>query len=264
MANRDGTPIWYELMTDAPDAAQDFYGSVMGWKFRKPPGGLDRDYRIFSTPDGEGVGGVMRTPDHAKGRPAKWDVYFGVADVDAMSTKVKKLGGRIHMEPQDIPGVGRFAFVSDPRGATFYLMRGDSDGQSTAFAPMKVGHCSWNELVTSDQVAALEFYGKLFGWKKTGAMPMGPNGDYTFFGQDNIDMIGAMMNAEKVGEAPFWNFAFNVPDIDTAKAAVETGGGIVTHGPMELPGDEGDWLIQTNDPQGAKAMFVGKRNQGAE
>lgn len=260
MTNRDGIPIWYELMTDAPDAAQDFYGAVMGWTFDKPQGGLERDYRTFAA-DGEGVGGVMRTPDHAKGRPATWDVYFGVADVDTMAAKVKKLGGTIHMEPQDIPGVGRFAFVEDPQGATFYLMRGDSDGDSTAFSPMKPGHCSWNELVTSDQMAALDFYGKLFGWKKTGAMPMGPNGDYTFVGQSDDDMIGAMMNAQEADKRPFWNFAFTVPDIDAAKAAVEKNGGTVTHGPIDLPGDEGDWLIQANDPHGAKVMFTGKRKQ---
>lgn len=261
MTNRDGTPIWYELMTDAPDAAQDFYGAVMNWTFQKPPGGLERDYRIFAATDGEGVGGVMKAPDGASFAPI-WAVYFGVADVDAMAAKVASLGGSVHMEPQDIPGVGRFAFVADPQGAMFYLMRGDSDADSTAFAPMKAGHCCWNELVTSDQTAALDFYGALFGWKKTGAMPMGDMGDYTFIGAAD-DMIGAMMNAPNPGAAPFWNFAFSVGNIDTAKSAVESGGGLITNGPIELPGDQGDWLIQANDAQGAKVMFVGKRNPGA-
>ncbi len=262
MTNRDGTPIWYELMTNAPDAAQDFYGKVMGWEFQKPPGGLERDYRTFSA-DGEGVGGVMKAPDDASFAPI-WAVYFGVSEVDAMAAKVKDLGGSIYMEPQDIPGVGRFAFVADPQGAMFYLMRGGSDQDSTAFAPTKTGHCCWNELVTSDQTAALDFYAKLFGWKKTGAMPMGDNGDYTFFGKDDVEMLGAMMNAQMAGGKPFWNFAFNVPDIDAAKSAVEGGGGSVTHGPLELPGDQGDWMIQADDPQGAKVMFVGKRKAGAK
>ncbi len=263
MTNRDGTPIWYELMTDAPDPAQDFYGAVMGWTFQKPPGGMEHDYRTFTATDGEGVGGVMRLPKEAKGMPPIWAVYFGVADVDAMAAKVKKLGGSVHMPPQDIPGVGRFAYLADPQGAMFYLMRGDSDADSTAFAPMKSGHCSWNELVTSDQTAALDFYSSLFGWKKTGAMPMGPMGDYTFFGKGKVEMIGAMMNAPDTDKPPFWNFAFTVPDIDVAKTAVERGGGTITHGPMELPGDQGDWLIQANDPQGAKVMFTGKRRKGA-
>jgi uncharacterized protein len=64
MTNRDGTPIWYELMTDAPDAAQDFYGKVMDWTFDKPQGGMARDYRTFAT-DGAGVGGVMKAPEGA-------------------------------------------------------------------------------------------------------------------------------------------------------------------------------------------------------
>lgn len=257
MTNPDGTPIWYELMTDAPDAAQAFYAPVMGWDFDAPPGGMERDYRIFTAADGEGVGGVMPTT-----MPATWAFYVGVGDVDAMAARVTDLGGRVHLGPQDIPGVGRFAFVADPQGASFYLMRGDSAADSTAFAPAKSGHCSWNELVTSDQDGALAFYGALFGWTKAGAMPMGGMGDYTFIGHDG-GMIGAMMTAPQPGTAPFWNFAFTVPDIDRAKAAVEAGGGTVRQGPVELPGDEGDWMIQIDDPQGARVMLTGKRPGGA-
>lgn len=261
MTNVDGTPIWYELMTDAPDAAQAFYGSITGWTFQRPTGGMERDYRTFTATDGAGIGGVMKAPE---GSPfgTTWAVYFGVTDVDAAAKKVKSLGGRVHIEPKDIPGVGRFAFVADPQGAMFYLMRGDSDADSTAFAPMKAGHCSWNELVTSDQTAALDFYGKLFGWKKTGTMPMGESGDYTFIGNGDVEMIGAFMNVQKVGTSPFWNFAFTVPDIDAAQAAVETGGGMIIKGPIELPGDQGGWLIQANDPQGATVAFTGQRLTG--
>ena len=256
MISRDGTLLWYELITDDPDAAQDFYGPVIGWTFSRMQGRPESDYRSFDAPDGEGVGGVMRTPDHAKGMPATWLVYFGVSDVDSMTDKARALGARVEIEPTDIPDVGRFSFLSDPQGARFYLMRGIGDGNSPAFAPMRPGHCSWNELVTSDQTAALDFYGQLFGWRKMGSMPMEGMGDYTFIGQDD-DMIGAMMDMPD--KAPCWNFAFTVPDVDAVRAAVESGGGTVVYGPMELPGDEGDWVIQVNDPQGATVMFTGKR-----
>lgn len=257
MTNRDGTPIWYELMTDAPDAAQAFYAPVMGWVFDTPPGGMERDYRVFAAPDGEGVGGIMPAA-----MPPTWAFYVGVADVDAMAGRVTDLGGKVHLGPQDIPGVGRFAFVADPQGATFYLMRGGSDVDSTAFAPSKPGHYSWNELVTSDQDAALVFYGALFGWTVAGAMPMGDMGDYTFLAHQG-DMIGAVMTNPQRGSGSFWNFAFTVPDIDRAKAAVEAGGGTVRQGPVALPGDDGDWMIQIIDPQGAKVMLTGKREEGA-
>lgn len=256
MTNREGTPIWYELMTTEPDAAQKFYGSVMGWSFEAMPGDVGGDYRIASA-NGETIAGIMRTPDHAKGMPDMWFTYVGVKDVDAAAKKVVSLGGAVDIEPTDIPGVGRFAFCSDPQGAKFYLMRGNSDEDSKAFAPMKPGHCSWNELVTSDQNAALDFYSKLFGWEHGGAMPMGEMGDYTFINHDG-GMIGGMMNAPQNDAMPYWNFALQVADVDAAKAAVEKGGGTVRMGPMELPND-GGWLIQTDDPYGAKIMFTGPR-----
>lgn len=259
MTNPQGTPIWYELMTDAPDAAQEFYAGVMGWTFQSPPGGMERDYRTFTATDDEAVGGVMHIPDGAPFGPT-WAVYFGVDDVDATVEKLKLLGGSVYMEPQDIPDVGRFAFVSDPQGASFYVMRGDSDEESTAFEPSAPGHCSWNELVTSDQAAALEFYGALFGWEKSGAMPIGDNGDYSFIRCGDAD-IGAMMDRpdEHKNSQPFWNFAFQVADIDAAKAAAESGGATVTYGPIKLP-DE-NWLIQVDDPQGARVMFTGARTE---
>ncbi len=257
MPSLDGTPIWYDLMTDAPDAAQDFYGAVMGWTFDKMPSAPGDDYRTITAKDGEGIGGIMKAPDGASFAPV-WAVYFGVADVDAMTDKVKSLGGSIHIDPRDIPGVGRFSFVADPQGAMFYLMRGNSDLDSTAFAPMTSGHCTWNELVTSDQNVALEFYSKLFGWKKTGTMPMGEMGDYTFIGNDEIEMIGAMMNGQADDARPYWNFAFAVDDLDVATEAVEKSGGSVRMGPNELPNAQG-WLILVTDAQGAKVMFTGPR-----
>ncbi len=258
MSNRQGTPVWYELLTDDPDSALEFYSRVMGWRFDKPARGLaNRDYRTFTAEDGEGVGGVMKTPDGAPLDPI-WLVYYGVDNVDVATETLKALGGSVHMEPTDIPDVGRFSFVTDPQGASFYIMRGDSDQDSTAFSQMQSGHCSWNELVTSDQKAALEFYSAMFGWEKSAAMPMGDAGDYTFI-QHGDTAIGAMMDAPDCNRRPFWNFAFNVDDIDDAKSAVEEGGGIVRHGPMKLPDDYSGWLIQVTDPQGAKIMFTGAR-----
>ncbi len=256
MTNPAGTPIWYELITPDPEAAQKFYADVMGWTFQAMPAGPDNIYHIASAA-AETVAGVMKTPQHAEGLPATWFTYIGVDDVDATAAQVKSLGGAIDIDPTDIPGVGRFAFCRDPQGAHFYIMRGTSDQESTAFAIGKPGHCVWNELVTSDQKAALEFYGKLFGWEHGGAMPMGPEGDYTFINNGGA-MIGAMMNAPEKETRPYWNFAHQVTDIDAAKSAVEQGGGTVRSGPMELPDNSG-WLIQTSDPQGARIMFTGPR-----
>lgn len=262
MPNPDGTPIWYELITNAPDEAQKFYGDVMGWKFEQTQAAPDREYHLCLPPNEPPLCGMVKMPDGAP-FPPHWAVYFGVNDVDAATNKLKSLGGEVHMGPQDIPGVGRFAFVADPQGASFYLMRGDSDENSQSFDPKTSGHFSWNELVTSDQKAALKFYSDLFGWKKTGAMPMGDSGDYTFFGKGKVAMFGAMMDLPGKDPRPYWNFALQVADIDVTKSAVKSGGGKLTQGPIELPVGN-DWLIQVDDPQGVKMMFTGPRpNKGA-
>ena len=254
MPNPDGDHIWYELLTTDPDAAAGFYTGVVGWKVRSA-GMPGMDYRLWSAPDAADVGGLMKLPDGAE-MPPIWLGYVGVADVDRKAEEVKKGGGAVHMPPTDIPGVGRFAMVADPQGAMFYVMRGDSPQASTAFKPMEVGHCAWNELVTSDQAAALDFYTTLFGWEKGDAMPMGEMGDYRFINRDG-GMIGAMMNRPKPEQRPMWNYYFRVSGIDAAADRIRARRGKIAAGPMEVPG--GDWVINGIDPQGASFGLVGSK-----
>jgi uncharacterized protein len=199
MANKHGDFIWYELITLDPDAAERFYRPLMGWTLSSSdqPG---MDYRILSMPDGS-VAGLMKTPEGAPMPPA-WLGYVAVDDVDAAAKAIAAAGGAVHMGPQDIPNVGRFAFVADPQGAMFYVMRGTSDETSSAFAydQPREEHVAWNELMTSDPAGGWSFYGKAFGWTRDGEMDMGPMGKYEFIRhgaksgpQDMTGMIGAIM-----------------------------------------------------------------------
>lgn len=252
MTNHHGTPIWYELMTTDADAAQEFYADVVGWSIARADMAGTGDYRIFTASDGQGTGGLMTLPDGAPMKPG-WFGYVGVDDVDATAEKLQQLGGSVHMGPQDIPGVGRFAFVADPQGMNFYIMRGESSQDSQAFAVTAPGHCGWNELVTSDHKAALAFYGELFDWENPETMPMGEMGDYAFIDHHGT-RIGATMTAG-AGWPTRWSYYFNVPSIDAAKARLETAGGTVTQGPHEVPG--GMHVVLATDPQGAAFALVG-------
>ena len=258
MANPDGTPIWFELITDDADAAESFYGKLIGWTFARPPGGLDRDYRVFSA-SGQGVGGVMKAENAEM--PHGWLLYFGAADVDAAADRVKALGGTVHIAPTDIPNVGRFAYVADPQGVGFYLMRGDSPEDSTAFklGPGNSGHGVWIELATPNPDAAFGFYGKLFGWTKQGAMPMGDMGEYAFLGAGEA-RPGAVMSSATTGAPPRWKVYFNVPDIDSTIATAAANGGRLLQGPDEIPG--GDFSANIADSQGAAVGLVGARKKG--
>lgn len=257
MANRHGDFIWYELLTTDPDAAGAFYGSVMGWQVGDS-GQSEMDYRQFAI-DGTHVGGMMALPPGATamGMRPGWLGYIGVDDVDASVASIAAAGGAIHMPARDISGVGRFAMLADPQGIPFYVMRGSVEGTSSAFASNDVGHCSWNELATSDPAAALAFYRAQFGWEKGDAMPMGDMGDYQFIKQAGVT-IGAMMQHQPLGPPPRWTFYFRVADIDAASERTRAAGGQILHGPAEVPG--GDHIILGADPQGGMFALVGRRN----
>lgn len=254
MANPDGSFIWYELSTPDPDAATAFYGAVVGWTIGGAPAG-PIDYRMIGAPDGA-VGGVMRLDAamQAGGARPVWLGYLGVADVDAKMAAVKQAGGGVIVPPTDIPDVGRFALLTDPAGAPFYVICGDSPEPSNSFARTgSLGRCAWNELATPDQSAALAFYGSLFGMEKTGAMSMGPMGDYSFLSHAGQE-IGAMADARQGGMPPGWTFYFRVRDVDAAAQAIADGGGTVFMGPHTVP--TGERIVIATDPQGATFGLV--------
>jgi uncharacterized protein len=256
MANLPGGWIWYELMTDDVEDAARFYAAALDWSVAAFPGTeamMEGGYHIFSAPDGQGVGGMMRRPE--AGPPPGWLGYIGVDDVDAVTASIVAAGGAIHMPPTDMEGVGRMAMVADPQGATFYLMRGASEEDSTAFQRMAIGHGDWNELRTGDDQAALAFYTEQFGWTREGALPMGPLGDYSFVAHDG-EVIGAIMRTPP-DAAPGWGFFFRVGQIDEAVDRITTAGGTIAHGPQEVPG--GDFVAYVADPQGATFGVVGHR-----
>ena len=252
MANPDGTPICYELKTTDADGAQGFYADLIGWSIA--PSGIEGagDYRTLTGPDRQGVGGLMTLPEDAPMKPG-WFCYIGVQDVDSTAKKIRSLGGSVHVGPQDIPGVGRFAMVADPQGLVFYIMRGNGSQGSKAFHVTAPGHCGWNELVTSDHKAALAFYGELFDWVNSETMPMGEMGEYCFIDRAG-QRIGAMMTAG-AGWPTRSTYYLNVPSIGAAVPQITGGGGTVTMGPHEVPG--GMHIVMGTDPQGAAFAMVG-------
>lgn len=262
MTTPTGSFIWYELVTGDADAAAAFYGNVVGWTLganEMPQAGMD--YRMIERSDGGYAGGVLTLTDEMIGGGAKpgWLGYIYVADVDTAAAAIEADGGVVQMQPITLEGVGRFAMVADPQGATFYLMTPDSaddEAGSTVFTVDKPQTVRWNELVTPDDDAAVAFYGQHFGWGQEGAMPMGPMGDYRFL-QSGETTIGAVMREGENMPQPGWSFYFGVEDIDRAARAVSDGGGRTLGEPQQIPG--GEFSLHALDPQGAYLGLVGPR-----
>jgi predicted enzyme related to lactoylglutathione lyase len=246
------TFVWYELMTTDLDTAQAFYADVVGWNTQDSgmPGMRYTRMLADSTP----VAGAMTLPQEVcdtGGRPG-WMGYIGVPDADAAVEKLTQAGGKVHRPPADIPGIGRFAVVADPQGATFALFQPHGGAQEPA-SPMSPGHVGWHELYAGDGAEAFAFYSGQFGWSKGDAMDMGPMGVYQLFQAGGLP-IGGMMTKPPAIPQPYWGFYFTVPEINAAVDRVKSGGGQVLNGPMEVPG--GAWIIQGLDPQGAAFALV--------
>jgi predicted enzyme related to lactoylglutathione lyase len=246
MANsNNGLFVWYEHLTKDPKAAIAFYTDVVGWKTQ--PFGEGGDYVMWVGGQGP-LGGVMKLPDEAAqmGAPPHWMAHVQVADVDATAALAKKLGGKVYKDPADIPTVGRFAIIADPQGAVISTFKPSSD--MTVHDTTKPQEFCWNELLTSDSVAAVKFYSELFGWKVLQEMEMGPMGTYRIFGVEK--QLGGMMTTPKGGPMPpMWLYYVDVADLDAAIGRATKKGAKVMNGPMDVPG--GGRIAQMMDPQGA-------------
>lgn len=260
MTNKHGDFIWYELLTPDADAAQTFYNHIFGWQARDS-GQKAMDYRLLSTSDSD-MAGLMQITEEMKACGARpvWLGYIAVDDVDASVAAITKAGGTVQMPAMDVRDVGRLAMVTDPQGAPFYVMRGASAHESHAFAYDKprIGHCAWNELVTSDRAGAMKFYADQFGWKKESEMDMGPMGAYELLRRaDDPGIFAGVMTRPDGLPVSLWTYYFRVTDIDEAVARTKAQGGNIAHGPIEIPG--GEFAAQAVDPQGAMFAFVGPR-----
>jgi hypothetical protein len=236
---------WYELMTTDTQAAEAFYGKVVGWTSEDVGQGA---YFTFNTPQG-GVAGLLKVADDQAGAGPVWLGYVAVDDVDDYAKRFEAAGGAVHRAPADIPGVGRFSVVADPQGAALVLFaplpRADNAAPPAMDAP---GYPSWRELVTTDGPSAFEFYAKMFGWEKSAGHDMGPMGVYQLFAYDGADRGGIMTRPAHIPRS-FWGYYFRVDAIGAATERLKAGGGTVVNGPMQVP--TGDWVVQATDPQGA-------------
>lgn len=241
-----GRFVWYEHMTRDVPAAIAFYGDVVGWR-TEPFGEASHEYLMWAASQGP-LGGVMKLPEELErmGVPPHWTAYVQVEDVDATAARARSLGGKVLHEATDIPTVGRFAVIADPQGAAIALFRpGDP---MTLHDPSKDGEFCWNELLTTDSAAALEFHSALFGWRLLEAMDMGPMGTYRVFGVGEQRLGGMMTKPKDAPMPPMWLYYASTRDLDGAIGRAVKRGGKVLNGPMEVPG--GGRIAQLMDPQG--------------
>lgn len=243
---------WYELMTPDVEAAAKFYSTVVGWNTQNI-GSPEMPYSIFQAGT-HGVAGIINIPGHTA-----WIGYISVDDVDAHIEKIVEAGGKLWRPATDVPGMLRFAVMSDPQGAAFVVFTSNPGMQSPADPPKPpaIGTIGWHELYAADLEPAWDFYEKIFGFTKLSDMDMGPMGLYRIFndaGNDSPMGIGGMMKKDPNMPTPAWGFYFHVDSIKAAIERLTAGGGTVIMGPHQVPGDA--WIVMAKDPFGAHFNLV--------
>jgi len=245
MASARGHFVWHELLTSDVKGAIGFYGKVAGWTTQG--WGENQGYIMFMAGK-SAMGGVLPIPADAqrRGEPRHWLPYVGTEDVEVAVWEAQRLGGKVIRDTETMPSAGKFAVLEDPWGAVFAVIQ--PENQPSPKYPAVLGDFSWHELVTKDTTNAFRFYSALFGWQKTEAMDMGPDGVYQEFGWKGRT-IGGMYKETKPGAGPRWVTYIKVRDARASAEVAKKAGGQIRH-TLEVPG--GDWISGGLDPQGAE------------
>lgn len=115
-----GAFVWCELVTRDVPLASEFYAKLLGWtpQFCTAGATCFIEMKVGS----QAVASVFEACADDERSPAHWCPYLCVVDIDASLAAAVRHGGRKLCEPMDIPGVGRYAGLTDPTGAHVALI----------------------------------------------------------------------------------------------------------------------------------------------
>lgn len=124
-----GAVRWIELLGGDKRKAGPFYAELFGWTYEDTPNYGIR-YAMFQR-EAESVAGLLPSglitallgADPLRPQQGLWHVMFAVNDCDAGVAAARALGGVCDFGPRLIPSVGETAFLADPNGAAFALIR---------------------------------------------------------------------------------------------------------------------------------------------
>jgi predicted enzyme related to lactoylglutathione lyase len=243
-----GTPNWVDLSTQDLEGSKAFYAALLGWDY------LDNESAMYSQAlvDGKVVAGIYRGESS---RPTAWNMYLAVGSADEAAARAVELGGRQALEPFDIPGVGRMAWLEDPQGAFVALM--EAKGHIGCQLVNGPGLFSWAELVTTDLEGARAFYGGLFGELEWPAMDL-EGGRHYIPSAGGRPVAGVMGVPPGAPEQSYWLAYFGVDDLDRSTSQAGELGGTVMIQPTVISAELGSFSV-VSDPQGGMfALYAGE------
>ena len=106
-----GNPVmWFEMLVDDPDKANDFYEELFDWKINRSN---PKNYGFVNTGAKKGIHGGIGQPGETGEN--KMLIYVEVDDLSTYMNKAVKLGAKVILPPQEIDGFP-IAIFEDPEG----------------------------------------------------------------------------------------------------------------------------------------------------
>ena len=119
-----GRPVvHWELMSREPEKVADFYARLFGWDVKHMP---QINYRLVDTGARgamKGINGGIVRPDREGPWPGNMLLYILVDDLAAYRGRIAAAGGQIHVEEQEVPGMGWLSLFTDPEGRMMGLWK---------------------------------------------------------------------------------------------------------------------------------------------
>ncbi len=119
-----GRLVHFEILTEDPQKAVDFYKSVFDWEIATWGDGEQSYWLITTGPDDvAGINGAIMENSF----PQKVINKIDVESLDEMLVKVEAAGGKKVHGPNEVPGVGMHAYCEDSQGNLFGMMQAFQD-----------------------------------------------------------------------------------------------------------------------------------------
>lgn len=224
---------------------------MFGWEYEEIES--DETGRYFmALLDGRRVAGIHQQPDDlVKSGEAGcwWNCYVAVEDIEATAALARELGLDTD-DPKQFMDLGRYSRVFSKAAALFFLWEPLAfEGFEVSEAP---GSFCFPEMTTDGVEAALDTYGKLFGWRLDLSSPslIPTERDAPLYrGDVRVAMLGRWERSlGKMRGPAYCNPVFRSVSVELATGLVEANGGEVSLPP--LPTGE-PWIARCDDPLGA-------------
>ncbi|MCF3962847.1 VOC family protein [Streptomyces fuscigenes] len=247
-----GTPCWVDLMAKDQQAALDFYRDLLGWQGQRGPGEFG-GYAVCEL-NGKAVAGIgpAMAPEGMPEPPTVWTTYLSSTDAQATQDAIVSAGGNLIVPVMDVGNLGRMLIAADPQGAVFGVWQpGEFAGAQVV---NEASALTWNELHTSDVLAAAAFYGDAFG---IDIQPMAGADAYWEMRVAGRPVGGATLLAnDPPGTPAHWLAYFSVDDVDSTVDALVRREGTVLVPPFDMVAGR---MTVVADPQGAPFAMITPR-----